>query len=352
MSGPLAIEDDGASAFIDDMCLVCRLQIVAPGDQLRVKGQHYRNMYLITHGECVVEMDPGSPSAERVVRGPGQPIGEIGFLRGLPATATVTAREQMQVMVIDDETLGILETRKPELLAALLRRLSEIADDRTSYDLTLPQGRELDEQDANVEVLLCRDEQMLREAQKLRYKVYCTELQRKSPFADHEQGIISDPLDEFGHCFIAVKGGKTVGTLRANRPVEGSIGSLEQIYGMHHSEHHPAATSVTTKFVVAREMRRSPVAMQLVSHASQYGLKYGVIESFIDCVPRLVHYYRAMGFTPAEKPFLHPENGPSIPMRINLEKNAKRLVGQVGLRRMMAFYARSKAYKFAERLRG
>lgn len=343
--------DEDVAAFVDEMCPYCEIRALSSGEILRVKGQHYTNMYLITHGECVVETDPGNRSVKPIIRGSGQPIGEIGFLRGLPATATVTAREQMQVMFIDDETIELLESRKPELVATLLQRLSKIADDRTSFNLTLPDDGDLDVEKANVEILLCRNEDMLREAQKLRYDVYCTELKRSSPFADHDEGIIADALDAFGHCLIAVQGEKTVGTLRSNSPMEGSIGALEKIYGMDKSEHHPNATSVTTKFIVARDLRRSPVAMQLISYASQYGLNYGVIENFIDCVPKLSHYYRAMGFTPSEKPFLHPENGPSTPMRINLEKNAKTLVGEVGLRRMISFYAKAKAYKFAERLR-
>lgn len=346
-----SISDEDVASFIEEMCLYCRVQAIKPGENLRIKGQHYANMYMITHGECVVEMDPGNRSAEPLIRGPGQPIGEIGFLRGMPATATVTAREKMQVLVIDDETLRQLETRKPELLAALLQRLGEIADDRTSYDFTLPEDGELDQASADAEILLCRNEEMLREAQKLRYAVYCTELKRNSPFANHDEGIIADALDDFGHCFIAVQGGKTIGTIRSNSPKEGSIGSLEKLYGMQNSEYHPDATSVTTKFIVVREMRRSPLAMQLISYASQYGLNYGVIESYIDCVPKLLHYYRAMGFTPSEKPYLHPENGPSTPMRINLEENAKTLIGEVGLRRMLAFYAKAKAYSIAERLR-
>jgi len=353
MSGPTPSNPDkDAKAFIDDMCLFCRLEAVAPGQELRVKGQHYRNMYLITHGECAVETDPGNASAEPIMRGPGQPIGEIGFLRGLPATATVTAAGKMQVLVIDDETVALLETKRPELVASLLRRLSEIADDRTSYNLTLPEDEALDETPADVEILLCRNKEMMREAQKLRYDIYCTELKRSSPFADHEQGIITDPLDAFTHCFIAVRDGKTVGTIRANSPLEGPLGSLEKLYGMDRSQYHPQATSVTTKYMVARELRRSPVAMQLVSYASQYGLNYGVIESFIDCVPKLIPYYRAMGFKKAEEPFLHPENGPSLPMRINLKEKAGSLIGPVGLRRMITFYAKAKAYKLSGALRG
>jgi hypothetical protein len=73
---------------------------------------------------------------------------------------------------------------------------------------------------------------MLQSAQRLRYKVYCDELHRRSPFADHEKKIISDDLDKTGLTFVAVKNGETTGTGRANIPSEGSVGLYEELYGM------------------------------------------------------------------------------------------------------------------------
>lgn len=344
--------DHGASAFIDEMCLYCHLQSLPSGSHLRVKGQHYRDMYLITHGECLVETDPGNSSVKPIVRGPGQPIGEIGYLRGLPATATVTASDDMQVMIIDDETLELLETRKPDLLASFLRHLSKIADDRTSYNLVLQEEGELDDRAQATEVLLCRNEDMLAEAQRLRFDIYCVELGRDLPYADSKKRIISDALDEFAHCFIAVLDGQVIGTIRANFAREGSLGSLEQLHGMPASPHYPDHSGICTNLLVRREHRGGQTAMQLVSHAAQFGLRHDIRECFIDCVPSLVHYYRAMGFRSSGEPFFHPENGPSVPLKLDLEKHGKSLSGEFGVKRMVQFYLKSRALKFADRLRG
>src|SRR5262245_27387364 len=85
--------------LLQSICTQVRFE---PGDVLRQKGQHYRDMYVITDG-CV-DVDPGPA---------GSPIGEIAFLRGSPATATVTARTATAALVIGDPTLARLEREQP-----------------------------------------------------------------------------------------------------------------------------------------------------------------------------------------------------------------------------------------------
>ena len=331
---------------------VCDEREFAPGDVLRQKGQHYRHILLITDGEYEVVTEPGNRQAKPVVRGAGLPVGEIGFLRGLSATADVVAKTPARALVFDDATMLRLGSEQPELVVGLLQWLGQIAEDRTSYNLTLPDGDALDETPADVEILMCRNPEMMQEAQRLRYKVYCGELERQSPSADHENRTISDELDAFAHCFIAVRSGETVGTIRINFSRDGSMGMLEQLYGMNTSACHPTATGITTKFIVMREFRRSPLSMQLVAHATQFGLRHEMKECYIDSIPQLIHYYRAMGFQQAEEVFLHPENGPSMPMRLDLTKYGKNLTGKVGLKRMITLYVKAKAYKLAQGVLG
>lgn len=352
MAGQVATEcDNGAAEFLAEMSTVCERQTFAPGDVLREKGQHYRNMYVIVDGECAVQLDPEGSSLEPITRKSGDPIGEIGFLRGTPANALVTALGTVQALVIDDPTLERLEKENPELVVLLLQRLAEIADDRTSYSLTLLTESGLLDEHQNIEVLLCRNEEMLTQAQRLRYEVYCEELGRNSPSAIPERRIIADGLDETGHCFIALSDGEVIGTIRTNFAKEGALGALEGLYGMNGSASHPESTAICTKFIVKRAHRGGRTAMELVSHIAQYGLRHEMKECFIDCVPKLVHYYRAMGFKVAAETFFHPENGPSLPMRLDLVKHGEELAGDIGIRRMVTFYLKAKAMKLAEGLR-
>lgn len=343
---------EGVSEFLAQMAPVCEQREFATGEALRIQGQHYRNMYLVVDGECAVQIKPGNRAAQLIVRGPGQPIGEIGFLRGTAANATVTAREPMRVLVVDNEAVDRLVAETPDIVADLMRKLSKIADDRTSYNLTLSDAADLDDKSARkVDVLLCQNPEMLTRAQRLRYEVYCEELGRNSPSADHGDKTIADALDEFAHCFIAMCGGEVIGTIRINFSDAGSLGLLETLYGMTQSPHHPDHNGICTKFIVKRAHRGGPTAMQLVSHATQFGIRHKKKECYIDCVPKLVHYYRAMGFKPSGETFLHPENGPSLPMRLDLDRYGKELVGEMGIRRMLKFYVKARAMKLSGKLK-
>ena len=52
---------------------------IAPGDVLRHKGQHYRDMYWITDGQLEVDLGAG---AAPLARQAGSPVGEIAFQPG------------------------------------------------------------------------------------------------------------------------------------------------------------------------------------------------------------------------------------------------------------------------------
>jgi len=59
---------------------------------------------------------------------------------------------------------------------------------------------------------------------------------------------------------------------------------------------------------------------------ARYGVRHNLKECYIDCIPALLPYYKALGFRITGQRFLHHENGPSHPMMIDLERVAKFLV--------------------------
>lgn len=91
-----------------------------------------------------------------------------------------------------------------------------IADERMREKLALDSTTRAFIPCPDTDILLCRNSKMLESAQRLRYEVYCEELHRRSPFADHEKRVIADDLDKAGHTFVAVKNGETIGTGRVN----------------------------------------------------------------------------------------------------------------------------------------
>jgi CRP-like cAMP-binding protein len=332
------------SGMLRSLCPEVRF---SAGERLRQKGQHYKDMYLITDGAVGVDFETKGTTRESIVVGIGRPVGEIAFLRGCAATATVTARTDGGALVINDPTLAHLEKEQPALAAQLLRYLAETAEERTNSNLTLvPRARA---GHRPLDVYLCRNAEMLESAQRLRYEVYCLELGRNSPYADHKRKIIADDLDTTAQTFIAVEAGETVGTLRGNRPSEGSLGALEELYGMRASVHHPHATSVCTKFIVKRSSRGGPAAMLLIAAMVRYGVRSHVKECYIDCIPALLPYYKAIGFKIAGPPFFHRENGPSSPMVIDLVKHGDRLSEEFGPLGYLRLYLKAKILKWIDR---
>ena len=90
MQGPLSghvIDPEPLKAY-------CREVAFPSGAVLRTKGLLSIDMYLLTDGEVEVSVDTNGPSGAIAAAGRGAPIGEIGFLTGVPATATVTLSGQ------------------------------------------------------------------------------------------------------------------------------------------------------------------------------------------------------------------------------------------------------------------
>ena len=330
----------------------CRRTSFGSGELLRQKGQHYRDMLLIVDGRVDVYLTNRDANSRVTISASGSPVGEIGFLRGCAATATVIARTPGQALVIDDPSLARLESEQGSLASKLLNHLAETAAERTSFNLTLGPSRGTYGAGRRIEVLLCRNAEMLENAKRLRYAVYCEELGRDSPYADHQTKTISDPLDAFGHTFVAIEDGETIGTLRGNMAAEGSLGHLEELYGMRQSAFHPGATAICTKFIVKKSRRGSPAAIKLISALTGFGVRHKMRECYIDCVPNLLPYYRAIGFTIVGPRFFHRENGPSYPMMIDLAVHGEKLAREGGARRYLKTFVKAQAIRFIDRLRG
>ena len=333
-------------ASLQTFCHVVRFK---PGEILRHKGQHYADAYLIVDGSVAV--DRKTKELPEIVVGAGYPIGEIGFLQGTSATATVTARTETSVLMLDASTLAHLEQEQPPLAAHLLRQLATVADERTSENLVLDSTTKAFTASPDIRILLCQNSKMLESAQRLRYKVYCDELHRRSPFADHEKKVISDDLDETGHTFVAVKKGETIGTGRVNIPSEGSVGLYEELYGMTASKHHPHGTAVITKFIVSKAHRGGPTSIKLIAAFARFTVRNSIKEVFIDSVPALLPYYKAIGFKPGREPFLHQENGISHPLALDLVRHGKSLSNERSMRTYLNMIVKAKFLKLIDSVR-
>ena len=88
-----------------------------------------------------------------------------------------------------------------------------------------------------------------------------------------------------------------------------------------------------------------------LSAAVRCGLERGVRDCYIDCVPTLLAYYKALGFTVAGREFFHRENGPSTPMVLDVAGHGDRLGMDGGARDYLKVFARAEVSRLAGRTR-
>lgn len=113
-----------------DRCAIaatCRTLIIERGTELVTEGAREMALYLVIAGRFAVTRSGHETVLSEI--GPGQPIGEIGFLTGAPRTATVIAQRDSVVLELDRPAFDDLAARHPAiwpaLSDALARRLAE-----------------------------------------------------------------------------------------------------------------------------------------------------------------------------------------------------------------------------------
>lgn len=117
----LALDDvDPAHAETLERALV--RNVVPAGHVLMVQGQTSTDLLFIARGraEVTVSFDGAAPVRVRQF-GPGTMVGEIGFLLGIPRTATVLAATECEIWSLTRAEMGRVEAEHPGAALALQR---------------------------------------------------------------------------------------------------------------------------------------------------------------------------------------------------------------------------------------
>jgi CRP-like cAMP-binding protein len=149
----------------------------------------------------------------------------------------------------------------------------------------------------------------------LRYEIYVEEMNRKQSFANHEKKLVYEPYDDTGSLFYAESdSGEIIGTVRINFRKDGPL-ECEELYEMENfAPFYPNQVSMSTKLMVKRNFRSSPVAGMLCMRIYEHARQNNVILDFIDTNPHLVRLYGQVGYRLYKKNIDHPDFGNVIPM--------------------------------------
>ncbi len=143
--------EDLADADLDALVSAARTRVVRPREQLFHKGDEGRHVYVIVRGK--LKALTTSLEGDDVVfniQGPGEMLGEIALLAGQRRTATITAIEKSELLMIERRDFIDCLRRNPEVtlkllrvLAERLKRLSELVEDTLFLNLPVRLAKKL-----------------------------------------------------------------------------------------------------------------------------------------------------------------------------------------------------------------
>jgi CRP-like cAMP-binding protein len=140
-----------ATSQLDELAAASRSLALAKRDELFHKGDEGSQVYVVVSGKlkALTTSVAGDDVVFNIV-GPGEVFGEIALLGETPRTATVSALEPCELLVIDRRDFLAFLKRYPDAAIRLLRvlamrvkRVSELVEDTLFLNLPLRLARKL-----------------------------------------------------------------------------------------------------------------------------------------------------------------------------------------------------------------
>ncbi|MEM7322919.1 MAG: cyclic nucleotide-binding domain-containing protein [Actinomycetota bacterium] len=117
----LPLFKDADRKAIENLASLADEASVSAGQALITEGHQHREVYVIESGTASVIID-GNEVAEIPA---GEMVGEVGFFSGQPASATVSAKTDMRVLVIPYNGFDRTMEENPAMVRAVLKELAE-----------------------------------------------------------------------------------------------------------------------------------------------------------------------------------------------------------------------------------
>ncbi len=139
------------------------------------------------------------------------------------------------------------------------------------------------------------------------YDIYVGEMGRHlhDPNTCHQNRRLFDPLATAGSLCVARKEGNVVGTVLLTPVAHPAANKYRELYGLTELPADDlAASTITTKLMVAPAQRRTRLPLRLAITTFNWGLHVGFKHNYIDCNDHLVKLFTRLGYA-RHLPTLH-----------------------------------------------
>lgn len=153
------------------------------------------------------------------------------------------------------------------------------------------------------------------------YDVYVTEMgrHRDDALTSHENKLLYDRLASRGVLKLAEKDGRVVGTVLTTPANDKHVAKYRKLYCIDETDEHQLRHScITTKLMVAPELRKTRLTLRLACATYDHGLRQGMQYNYIDCNDHLVSMFEKLGFEQYLPTLYHPDYGHVNSMRLRV----------------------------------
>lgn len=276
------------------------------GEILREKGAFAPDMVLILSGSvnCILS----DQDTVDLTVGPGTIVGEIGFLTGRAATATLRAAGPVEALSLDGRALQRLQQEAPKVASEVLRHMAQLLQARSLENKSMLADQS-DEDSGSIFVTRCSTLDQIHSAQRVHYDVHCLENGLDSAKADHEEGVIADDQKGESATFIAFTGVQAIGMMRIQSGT-GYCGVLQRIHG-------PLLTdtcTVITTTAIKSAFTSSDVFDGFINAIRTYAASTGSDMLFVHCDGKEETNFKKQGFVRSNI----SEPGPTVSLNLRV----------------------------------
>jgi len=151
---------------------------------------------------------------------------------------------------------------------------------------------------------------------RLRYDIYIKELKKSLPWADHQGRRLVDPDDRDAIHFVATRGTRIIGCVRAHVGSAMPQNILDAMGLSGFVQADGGRCAYVSRLMLERTARGRGAALKMMSTMAEFAATHGIDHVLFHCNAKLVHFYQRLGFQICGEPFGMAHSAMQTPMAV------------------------------------